>query len=243
MTQEENIDEWVRKHKKLFARKLIRDAGVERSGEPTAIFMAGLPGAGKTEFAKNLIKNLGVKVIRLDMDEIAAQIESYSPQKADKFRVGASALLNRTFDKVVIGGYDFVMDGTFGGTSAVRNIDRVVKHGYAVKVIYVYQNPAVAWQYTLAREKIEHRAINMQGFVDSYFRTIGNLHGLKEHGEAVKVDIVVKNDSNSVKEWRRNISVKDIDHIVKFEYNEKELKEKLYVSFQNNVDEKKTDHK
>lgn len=242
MMREEYIDKWVREHKKDFARKMIRDAGVERSKEPTAIFMAGLPGAGKTEFTKSLIRQVGVKVIRLDMDEIAAQIDSYSPQKADKFRAGASALLNRTFDKVMSGHYDFIMDGTFGGAMAVQNIDRVIRHGYAVKVIYVHQHPKIAWQYTQARERVEHRAIDLDGFIESYFRTIGNLHGLKEYNSDIKVDVVVKNDSNAIKEWRRNILVKDIDQIVKVEYNREELKEKLYVQIKIDVDAKKTDH-
>ena len=37
--------------------------------------MAGLPGAGKTEFTKELLKDIADKPLRIDMDEIACLIE------------------------------------------------------------------------------------------------------------------------------------------------------------------------
>lgn len=37
---------------------------------PISVFMAGSPGAGKTEFSKNLIKEIGHGVIRIDPDEV-----------------------------------------------------------------------------------------------------------------------------------------------------------------------------
>ena len=130
-------------------------------------FMAGLPGSGKTEFTKSLIKNLNVKILRLDMDEIAAQIETYTPQKADKFRASASMLLSRTFDMVVDKGYDFIMDGTFGSAAVLQDLERAIRNGYTIKIVYIYQNPKIAWEYTVAREKVEHRAIDFENFVFS----------------------------------------------------------------------------
>lgn len=48
--------------------KLITDSGVQPEAEPAAIFMAGLPGAGKTEFSKRLIEFSDVPFVRIDMD-------------------------------------------------------------------------------------------------------------------------------------------------------------------------------
>src|SRR5262245_42335918 len=85
--------EWVRKNKKKIAREFIRRINFEPSDNPTGIFTAGLPGAGKTEFTVELLKDIIDKPLRIDMDEIATLIEGYKPEIADKFRGGASMIL------------------------------------------------------------------------------------------------------------------------------------------------------
>ena len=65
---------------------MITSAGVVTHDEPAAFFMAGLPGAGKTEFTVSLKDASRLKVVRIDMDEIATQIEAYNPLQADLFR-------------------------------------------------------------------------------------------------------------------------------------------------------------
>lgn len=227
--QSVDVDRWAKDHKKAFAKKLIRDSGVAKTDQPAAIFMAGLPGAGKTEFTKSWIINSRLKVIRLDMDEIASQIDTYSPRKADKFRKAASVLLSYTYDRVVNGKYDFVMDGTFGGNVAIQNIERAIKHGYRVKVIYIYQSPKLAWEYTLAREKVEHRAIKLEGFLDSYYRILNNLRKLGNlASELVSIDLVVKDAQNKNGKTVSNISIKDIDNYVNIEYNRDNLRRSIY---------------
>ena len=124
--------------------------------------MAGLPGAGKTEFSKNLIKLVdGAKAVRIDMDEIATQIKGYHPEIADEFRGQASKLMNGLYDKVLKEKLEFIMDGTFGSKSSIKNVERAINHGYTVKVIYIIQDPKLAWKFTLAREKVEHRSISI----------------------------------------------------------------------------------
>lgn len=229
MEQDTYIGDWVRSHRKEFVRRLISNSGAVRSNNPAAIFMAGLPGAGKTEFTKSWIENSGLKVVRLDMDEIASQIDTYSPRKADKFRRAASALLSRTYDKVVKDKYDFIMDGTFGGASAIQNIERAVKHGYHVKVIYIYQEPKLAWEYTVAREKVEHRAIEIDGFLEAYYRTLDNLKKLDVLSlEGVSINLVVKDAQNRIAKTYDSISMKDIDHYVNIEYNKDNLRKSIY---------------
>lgn len=228
MSERKLAIDWAKKHKKSFARKLIRDSGAQKLAKPAAIFMAGLPGAGKTEFTRNLVRNLHVKLVRLDMDEIATQIDSYSAAQADKFRGAASMLLDRTFDMVVHGGYNFIMDGTFGSDSVLRDLDRALKHGYTVKVIYLYQSPKVAWKYTVAREKVEYRAIDKDGFVKAYYKTWENLQKLyKFRGLNVSLDLVIKDGANEIESVIEDISIKDIASSVKIEYNEGVLRKSI----------------
>lgn len=226
LEQDQKARLWAKQHKKEFARRLIREFGAEKSSQPAAIFMAGLPGAGKTEFTKSWIANSELKVVRLDMDEIAAQIETYAPQKADRFREAATMLLNRTYDMVVNGGYDFIMDGTFGSRTALKDITRVIKHGYRIKIIYIFQDPKVAWEYTVARERVEHRAIELEGFLKAYYNTLENLRAIEERNfEGFSVDLVVKDKQNKVSKTYENISMLHIDDYVNIEYNKDKLRE------------------
>ena len=53
--------------------------GAEPETEPAELFMAGLPGSGKMEISRYLIRDPGVKLFRIDMDEIA-EIEMCPPK-------------------------------------------------------------------------------------------------------------------------------------------------------------------
>lgn len=219
---------WARKNKREFANKMITSAGVIEHPEPAAFFMAGLPGAGKTEFTVNLIDELDLKVVRIDMDEIASQIESYNPLQADAFRPAATDLLNGVFDKVLKRKVDFIMDGTFRSDHSLSNIDRALKRGYTIKILYIHQEPNIAWSFTKDREKVEKRAISRSGFIQGYFDIHANIHKLASplYGK-VTLDLVVKDASNKVGAWYKNISIEHIDELVNTRYTKEELERML----------------
>jgi len=226
--QEGAAERWVKKNKKAFVRKMIRESGAEKVVQPAELFMAGLPGAGKTEFTKGWVENSGLKVVRLDMDEIASQIETYSPAKADRFRKSVSTLLSCVYDKVIKDRYNFVMDGTFGSGIAIQDVRRAIKRGYRIKVMYIYQDPKIAWEFTQAREKVEHRAINFQGFIEAYYRILDNLKRLDDFvDDGVSVDLVIKNAQNKVERIVDGVFMKDIDKYVNIEYTKDSLRRQI----------------
>lgn len=217
--------EWAKRHQKEIASRLISDAELEPSTHPIAIFMAGLPGAGKTELSQGLIKEASPKPIRIDMDELATMIEGYTPEKADEFRAGATRLLNVIFDKVIKSRLDFVLDGTFGSPVALRNIERVLKRGYEVQVAFACQDPKLAWEFTKAREMVEHRSITKDGFLEAYYKTFNNLHLLaKRNYPDVLLNIFVKKQDNSVGSTFIGVSDDAIDDIAGFIYNKDNLR-------------------
>ena len=219
---------WARRNKKAFANKMITDAQVVAHPEPAAFFMAGLPGAGKTEFTVNLIKEISLKVVRIDMDEIATHIDSYDPLQADAFRAAASDILSAVYDRVLHRKVDFIMDGTFRSPNSLSNIERALQKGYTVKVLYIHQAPDIAWSFTKAREKIEKRAIDRTGFIQGYFDIHDNIRSLNnENYTDVAVDLVVKDESNKVGLWYENISLQDIDQFVNIRYTKDELERML----------------
>lgn len=190
------IATWVRKNKKRIAGELIKDIPYPPNQSPTAIITAGLPGAGKTEFIRRLKSQLNIDSLHIDMDEIAKQIEGYRPQIADKFRAGASSIMNTILDSVLNKGIDYILDGTFGGSPALNNITRSLDHGYKIKIYYIYQEPLIAWRFTQAREKEEHRSIKKSGFINTYFKIYSNLSQLSQFKHRVAFGVVIKNPDN-----------------------------------------------
>lgn len=216
-----DIEAWARKNKKPIAREFIRKSGFKASEEPVGIFTAGLPGAGKTEFTVELLKDIIDHTLRIDMDEIAQQIEGYKPGLADKFRAGASIILERIYDEVIKSHFDFVMDGTFSHPKAVSNIERALHKGYKIKLYYIHQEPQIAWQFTKDREAIEHRAITREGFINTYKNIALNLGNLQGSKLDVTISVVIKDSRNRVGRIIEN--VKDLSREVPEYLTETEL--------------------
>lgn len=199
---------WANKNKKRIAREFIRKTGFVASDSPVGIFTAGLPGAGKTEFTVELLKDITTVPLRIDMDEIAQLIEGYKPEIADRFRGGASAILARIYDEVIKNKIDFVFDGTFSQARALQNLDRALSHGYQVKIYYIHQDPLIAWRFTKDRELTEHRAIEKAGFIETYLKLQENLKTLCSDYKNVTISLIYKDQNN--KEGRRVEDIKDL---------------------------------
>lgn len=225
---ENEYNNWARFHKKEIIEKIIAEAGAAPQSHPMAIVMAGLPGAGKTEISKHLIRLSGINFVRLDMDELAALICGYKPQKADQFRLAATTLLNELLLLSIRRSLDIVIDGTFSSQYAIRNVERLSRHGYIVKIILVSQVPKIAWDFTKAREKMEHRAIKLEGFIRAYYSTIENIKRLKLNDlSTISIDLVHKYPNNSIGQWLNNIDPAGIDEYIEIEYNIDKLKNLL----------------
>lgn len=211
-------------NKREFVERLIAKSGAKPEESPAAIFMAGLPGAGKTELSKNIIADSGVKLFRIDMDEIASLLPGYAPEKADEFRKPATSLLGECLTYALHHNISFIMDGTFSSKQAEKNIERCLKRNFGAQIIYVFQDPRLAWQFTLAREQVEHRSIKFEGFVNSYYKTIQNIKDIsKKYSQEISLDIVIKTKNNTVGEWKRGVVMDEIDELLKVEYNKDKL--------------------
>lgn len=203
---------WARQNKKVVAREFIRRSELTPSEEPSAIFTAGLPGAGKTEFTLGLLPEILDNVLRIDMDDIAKTIEGYKPEIASRFRAGASIILSKIFDLTLKGKIDFILDGTFSREVSLENIDRALKAGYKIKVYLIVQEPQVAWQFTKSRELVEKRCIDRDQFIETYFKLMKNLENLQKLIENVTISIIIKDSKN--KEGKRIENVENVfDHL------------------------------
>lgn len=206
MVMAEDYNQWAKANKKRIAREFVRRVGLKTSDEPVGIITAGLPGAGKTEFTLELLKQTEDTPLRIDMDEIAQLIEGYRPQIANKFRGAASEIMNKIYDEVVKQKASFILDGTFASPKAVNNIERAIHKGYKLKVYYIYQQPKLAWEFTQARERIEHRAIDKAGFIDTYYRLHENIIKLSKLKENVTISIILKDSENQIGSIIENVT-------------------------------------
>lgn len=217
--------EWARRNKKVIAEKIIRETrgSAKPSGAPIALFMAGIPGAGKTEFLDRFIGVAPQDVfVRIDLDTIVTKIQGYSPEKYYDFRGAANPILERVLDKALKKGLNFALDGTFAHKNAVSNIGRALDHGFMVVLFYIYQDPKVAWEVTKAREKVTKRGVESEGFIHTCVEVPKNVQkALDTYAGRLSAVGVIKNDLNEYT-FKRNIT--NIDEITPVMYTEDELR-------------------
>ena len=92
-----------------------------------------------------------------------------------------------------------------------------MKKGRFVQILYVYQEPVTAWEFILAREKIEGRKIQLEHFIEQYFEARNSVNTLKTRfGKDLSVDLLLQNSDNSRKLYRANID--KIDNHVEEKY-------------------------
>ena len=158
------------------------------------------------------------------MDELASFAKGYKPERADEFRLIGTALLSQLYSTVLKNRLDFIMDGTFSSKNAELNIERALKRGYNLKIVYVYQDPKLAWEFTKAREKVEHRAIKFDGFIETYYKIFKNIKEItQKYNEQINLNIVYKTPTNEIGKWEKYVCHSKIDELIKIEYNKDKL--------------------
>ena len=161
-------DKWVRAHKKEFVEEITKNFSPEQS--PASIFMAGSPGAGKTEVSKSVLKNVS-NTLRIDADELRDCFKEcgYTGDNSHLFQKAATRLVHEMHDFALKKKISFLLDGTFSNeTIARQNIQRSLKRGRSVYIIFVYQSPHIAWNFVQKREKVEGRRVRAQDFSDKF---------------------------------------------------------------------------
>lgn len=196
---------------------------------PVSVFMAGSPGAGKTESSKNLIKKFSSsgQILRIDPDELRPMVPGYTGKNSYLFHGAVSILVSRIHDLALKNHQSFIFDGTLSKVNIAReNIERSLKRGRFVQIFYVYQDPIQAWNFVQKRELLEGRRIEKEHFVAQYFDAHDSVNALKkEFGDRIKVDLLVKNIDGSDRYYKENIDI--IDNHVEERYTSDTLKAML----------------
>lgn len=200
------------------------------------IFMAGSPGAGKTEFSirwienaynknitlkKNLEKRMDIStfdniVVRIDVDEVREFFPEYQKTDVKNGIHGNAHVIQKAANKGldILRKYcleneiSFLHDGTFGNFSTMKKIiKRSLANDRKVVIFYLYIDPLSAWEFTKAREKMEGRNIVKGKFIQQYFDSKLNVDRIKkEFGNKIEINCVLKDGNNKVIDLEFNVS-------------------------------------
>ncbi|NCN07973.1 AAA family ATPase [Candidatus Parcubacteria bacterium] len=169
----QKAETFARENRKHIAKSLTDLSRFAPEDTPISIFMAGSPGAGKTEFSKRLIELFdtdgGNKIVRIDPDELRDFIPGYDGNNSYLFQTAVSLITEKIHDLVLINKQSFLLDGTFSKyDKAVDNVKRSISKGRTTFIFYIYQRPEVAWRFTQAREIVEGRHIPKGTFIEQF---------------------------------------------------------------------------
>lgn len=199
---------YARSNKKVIARRLTSREIFPEEEAPVSVFMAGSPGAGKTEASIALVNLFAdTAILRIDPDELRNEFAGYTGGNAWLFQGAVSILVEKVLDFAIKQSQSFILDGTFTNLAvARRNVERSLARGRFVQILYVYQNPALAWDFVRAREEAEGRRIMAEHFVEQYFAARDVVNTIKlEYGGDVHVDLLLKHIDNSSRLYKAGV--------------------------------------
>lgn len=233
MTEEEQRLEshalqWLRSNMKRLKREFCNPELYDPEKNPVTIFMAGTPGAGKTEFSKSLIDTFPKPIIRIDADEVRELMRDigYSGNNSHCFQRAATNAVNNLYGHALSKNQSALLDGTFAYGNWRVNIERSLEKERLVEIYYLYQDPLVAWGYVEKRRLAQGRAVPMEVFITDYYTAMNNVRKAKEvFGSRITLYFAKNNYQKSLEYI--NIDVQDLDKHLPEVYNITDLKKAL----------------
>ncbi len=225
---EEMVIEFVKRNKKEILNRFCPQAICYAVINPRSLFMAGSPGAGKTEISERLTGRFKDMPVRIDADEIRSMCPGYSGTNAHVFQKVANKGVNFLYDYALKKEINCIMDGTFAYGGASENIERSLHRGRRTEIWFVYQDPMRAWEFTKAREAREARRISKEVFIRAFFESRKNAQMVKEHFDKnVELNILIKDYKSDTDDIQLNVSATALDYLADNRYSIDTLNEML----------------
>jgi replication-associated recombination protein RarA len=113
--------------KKKLARSMVDHLPEEASA--VSVFMAGSPGAGKTETAKSFIHQFShshdISVVHIENDELRKEFKDYNGENSPLFQTPATILVEAIHDRALKKKVSFLLD-YFKHCLALRRQNRIL---------------------------------------------------------------------------------------------------------------------
>jgi predicted ABC-type ATPase len=224
--QSEAAFRWIKTQNKKLIEKFANSAEYISDTQPMSFFMAGSPGAGKTEISKRLIAHFKQKPIRIDADEIRSFCEGYTGENAHVFQKAATKGVHILYEHALKKNINAILDGTFAYNGSLENIQRSLDRKRKVEIYFIYQDPLQAWEFTKKREAIEHRKVSKEIFIKSFFKSRENTNKAKEYfSSSIELNLIVKDFEKDLE--RLEINITKIDPFIEKVYTEEQLNKLL----------------
>ena len=225
-TEEQRISddahEYIRKHTEEVIQRFTKDA--QSVARPVSLFLAGSPGAGKTEVSRSLIKRFKTMPVRIDADEIRAMCPGYIGKDAHLFQKAATKGVHILYDYALNKKLHLILDGTFAYGDSAQNIKRSIDKHRIIELWFVYQDPKKAWEVTIAREALERRHVSKEIFIKAFLKSQENAKNAKKlFGSAVVLNLLVKNTDHTDGILKLNIQAEELDAHIGASYSEENL--------------------
>ena len=215
--------EYIKAHKNQLIEKFARATEFASDDRAVSLFMAGAPGAGKTEVSKRLVEVFTNKPVRIDADEIRKSIPGYKGSQAHLYQHASSRGVDIILNHVFRQRYNFILDGTFAYQGVAIDIKRALDHKRKVDIYYVYQDPLVAWDFTKKREQLEHRRVTKDVFTRAYFNSIANVRQVKaQFGSDIQLNVVIKDISKEPVLEKFVLNINALDPFLDSRYTQEE---------------------
>lgn len=224
--------QWVREHADEIIERLASNKRFKSEPNALSVFMAGSPGAGKTETSKALLRELEdsdvVKgVVRIDPDQIRGMLPQYTGGNAHLFQKAVSIGVDKVFNHALKTGKNMLLDGTFSNYDRAReNVSKSLKRNRHVYIVYVYTDPFRAWEFTRAREKKEGRNIPKDAFIKELFNakeTVGKI--MREFPNIINLTVLEHDYTAGTLSAHHDVDA--IDRHIKIPYTQEDLNKKL----------------
>lgn len=198
--------------------------------QPESIFMAGSPGAGKTESSKAFIKaRSNMKIVRIDADAVKEKLPQYNGKNSDDVQVVANLVATKLFDYCIKNKQHIILDSTFSNHKrALENVHISINKKRKVSIFFIYQDPLIAWEFTIARGRREGRYVPKDFFIEAFFQAQNNANDIKKiFGDKISLDLMIKNANNiDIEKVRLNIN--NLDNELKSGYTRESLEKILH---------------
>lgn len=175
--------EYINNNKKKLERIFL----TKQNSLKKVYFMAGSPGAGKSEIALMLSENKNIDIF--DTDEIRKICPHYSGKNSNLFQKASSRgidiLINTAFKK----NYSFILDGNFSNYELQdKNISRALKRDYEIEIYFVYRPLEIAKEYTRIREEKEGRKVPDNIFYQKFLDAVETVNKIAKEYKEIKIN-------------------------------------------------------
>jgi predicted kinase len=212
--------EHVKNNHKEICEKFANKKDHPPSKNPISVFLAGSPGAGKTEFSKRFVGN----PVRIDTDAIRDIIPQYAVSTANVVQDACGLAVDKLFDCTLHRDQHTILDTTLANFGiAKRNIGRCINHKRKVFIYYIFQDPLLAWDFTQKREALEKRSVPKEVFINSLLEARNCVNSLKEYfGKDIVLNYIHRNYEDSSLD-KQELNIYNIDQYLPKVYTREEL--------------------